>query len=362
MRVRISATHRRILLLITLIGGGLLASCVGDDDLRTETAVRAIAFASVMGEQEVVTRAGNTLGHDFVVYGYKCLGDGQQMVFDGYTINYDAGSANTSADNTSNYHYVGGKQTIKYWDFAASEYRFWGYTGSENHFKGNGRELVIPVTGLLEENEPATPYFSSLYIRKPVTSDVVTLEFKRPYSKVRMLFYTSDNRKAGDEIELTNITFAPNDGKKIYKAGSVKVTFPLDNALTAETVVVVPSTNDADVQSELAYRQVTLSSSDGYAPDHAVTAKTTLAADGTEFYYTLPMGEKNPDFTLKLTINGDDEQKTAIVPASYMQWNPNVLYTYIFKVSGASKKVEFYDVKIDPWDYGGSQEETWTNW
>lgn len=74
------------------------------------------------------------------------------------------------------------------------------------------------------------------------------------------------------------------------------------------------------------------------------------------------MGEKNPAFIMSAHINGDMEWKNAVVPATFMQWKPNYLYTYIFKITDASKKIELYDVKIDPWKYGGSQEEEWNNW
>lgn len=65
-------------------------------------------------------------------------------------------------------------------------------------------------------------------------------------------------------------------------------------------------------------------------------------------------------FTLSLNIDGDS--KTAVVPAAYMQWQPNTCYTYIFKITEAGKKIEIYDVLIEPWKYGGSQDEEWTNW
>lgn len=333
----------------------VLISCSDKEDLNTANEHHPIAFSSVEAEQETMTRAGSTLGRDFVVYGYKNVNSNEQTVFDGYAVKYEEGSANTSEDNTHDYSYVDGNQTLKYWDFSATEYRFWGYTGDKSNFSDNGKVLTIPISGLLSANEP-TPasYYSSLYIRQPVTSEVVKLEFKRPYSKIRVLFYTNDPLDANDEIPLTNITFKPEEEKKIYKSGTVKVTYSLDKA--TETVKAIPTAEDA--QERLAYQDVTLTPSEGYASDHAATAKTAFC---TDFYYTLPMDDQNPAFIMTVHVNNDTE-KTAVVPANFMQWKPNFIYTYIFKITEAGKKIEFYDVQIDPWKYGGSQEEEWRNW
>lgn len=392
--------HHNILtsLFLVLATVVALASCAGDDDLCQDVARRAIAFAPVESEQEAVTRAGRTLGHDFVVYGYKRLGDESQAVFDGYTVSYGAGTANTSDDNTHDYHYAGGEQTIKYWDMDASEYHFWGVwaeTDARELLSGDDSNVVTIPDVPLRVGDPAPEdgvLYSQLAVRCPVSEDVVHLAFKRPYAKIRIQFYTEEPiASAADNIELTGISLAPDATampplvNKVYGRGNVVVTYPLvaDNCGGSgrETVEV---DNLSMPQDELAFDAVTLTPELGVSVSTAVTAPideseglrlddmpgTSLKAPRREagevagrkyYYYPLPMGEKNPDFTLRLTINGEIV-KTAIVPAVLMQWRPNVLYTYIFKISGVSKKVELYDVKVEPWQYGGSQEETWTNW
>lgn len=314
-----------------------------------------------------MTRSAIPLERDFVVYGYKNVEDAYQAVFGGYNVKYREGSANTSEDNTHGYYYVGGEQTIKYWDYSATEYRYWGYTGGKSNFSNDGKALTIPVTGLLAASEPtSTAYFSSLYIRKPVSSDVVTLEFKRPYTKIRVLFYSSQPIDAGDKIIVSTPVFVPDQAAldplvtKVYKAGDVQITYPLDTEKTSEEFNATPSSASADALEGLSYKDVTLTHDAGTSLTNSVLAKTTLTAEGTEYYYTLPMGEKNPAFIMTATVSG--EQKTAVVPAEYMHWKPNYQYTYVFKITEAGKKMEFYDVMIDPWKYGGSQEEVWKNW
>lgn len=357
-----------------------------------------IAFASIAADQESTTRAdGPTLGHDFVVYGYKNVGGSQQTVFDGYTVKYRAGSANTSEDNTHGYYYVGiGNQSLKYWDFVASEYHFlgaWDERGDLTKFTDNANNKVLTIRDVpLRVGDPAPAYdvlYSSLIERRhPVTTDVVRLEFKRPYAQLRIQFYTSVPLEGDDVVKLSHISFAPDPEatspwvNKVYAKGDVKVTYPLTTSCTgdAHETVEVDKESLREPQDELLFEDVTLTSTLGTTSNTAITApidesgglrlddmpgsslntRAGEVAGKKYFYYPLPMGELNPAFTMRARV--DDEVKTAVVPANFMQWKPNFLYTYIFKITEAGKKIEFFDVKIDPWLYGGSQEVEWKNW
>lgn len=329
-----------------------------------------IAFASVTADQESITRA-MTLGKDFVVYGYKMVGDEEQTVFDEYTVKYLAGSAHTSADNTHSYYYVFDEQTLKYWDFAATEYHFWGAWRATSYRASfsEGKHNILTIHNVpLRVGEPAPEddvLFSALYERRPVSSDVVQLSFKRPYAQLRVQFYTSEPLKGDDVIQLTNIRFAPDPDasdllvNKVYAKGDVVVTYPLSgSSCTGNVHETVTVKNYNSPQDNLGFKDVTLDTTYGMTSDKAVTAP--VDDSGAYFYYPLPMGELNPSFTMTASV--DDEEKTAVVPATYMQWKANYVYTYIFKITEAGKKIEFYDVKIDPWHYGGSQKEEWKNW
>lgn len=353
-----------------------------------------IAFASVTADQESVTRAkATTLGKDFIVFGNKYAGGSKQTVFDGYTVRYLAGSAHTSQDNTHSYYYVFDDQTLKYWDFAASEYHFWGvWRATSDRATFAGDELTIHDVPL-RVGEPAPEddvLFSSLVVRYPVSTDVVLFRFKRPYAQLRIQFYTSEPLKDADVINLTGITFAPDPEatgpqvRVVYGKGDVIVTYPgsIDGCAGNgnETVKVAHLSSPQDA---LPFKGIQLTASAGTSSNNAVTAPiddsdgfqlgdmpgSPLKAPATRageqpgrkyYYYPLPMGELNPAFILKVSV--DDEVKTAVVPAAYMHWKPNHCYTYIFKITEAGKKMDFYDVKIDPWLYGGSQKEEWKNW
>lgn len=62
-----------------------------------------------------------------------------------------------------------------------------------------------------------------------------------------------------------------------------------------------------------------------------------------------------------MSVDGDDELKTAIVPSVYMHWKPNYQYTYIFKILEGG--LIFVDAKVEEgWKSGGTGSDKWTNW
>lgn len=306
-----------------------------------------------------MTRAATALAHDFVVFGYKTLNSTPQPVFNGYYVTYQNGSANTSEDNTHGYHYVNGGQTIKYWDFGATEYNFWAYTGDKTGFNTDGTTLTIDGLSLsvTEPTDINQKLFSRCYHRSPVSNEVVQLRFLRPYAKVRVMFYTTEELTGDDEIQLTDITFG-GGSSSIAKKGSMTVTYP-KSGTTPETVTVTIDSSPGSTIDALTFNNATLDATHGTASNNAILAVPTT---GTEWYYTLPLGTDGVAQPFTMQVNIDDDPKTVTVPAAYMHWEPNTPYTYIFKITEAGKKIELYDVQIDPWKYGGSQDEEWRNW
>lgn len=374
-----------------------LSSCRGEEEVPIVDEQRhPIAFTSVTDDQEQLTRAASPLARDFMVYAYKKMGDTEQEVIDGYTIWYRAGSASTSEENTHDYYYVGGNQALKFWDFGASMYHFWAVSAVSTDlatFSGTKHNTLTIPNVPLRVGEPGPDddvLYSALLVRHPVSAEVVRLNFKRPYAKLRVQFYTTETLAAGDELNLSGITFSPDPSatsplvNQVYSKGDVVVTYPttLDDATgDAHETVTVKALDKP--RPSLLFDAVKLTSELGVTSNTAVTAPiddtegfrlddmpgTSLKAPATRageepgrkyYYYPLPMGELNPAFTMQVSIDG--EEKTATVPAAYMQWKPNFFYTYIFKITEAGKKIEFFDVKIDPWHYGGSQDEEWRNW
>ena len=128
----------------------LLCSC-SHDDATVEQSVpepveqgTPIAFSSNTQEEKSVTRAPlKDKVQVFKVYGLKNNGpvgspySTYQEVFPGYLVKWVANTAGTSTTNTNDWEYVNqqdvgqDEQTIKYWDWSASAYRFFGVAGAD---------------------------------------------------------------------------------------------------------------------------------------------------------------------------------------------------------------------------------------
>lgn len=363
-----------------VLTASVLQSCVEKGDLidpePTPEKLVPITFGGEQaGEGSTVTRADQTLGHDFFIYGYKTLAaDNMSEVFKPYTVHYAANSAGSSEENTHNYYYVDpeNNQYIKYWDYSASEYRYWGYVPNNKIVASeDGRTLTITDIALSidepkgkdSENNDIDYLISSLnVVQKTDFGKVVLLRFVHPYAKVRVMVYSGENLVAdngttsGDVIALSNISFGPLDGsKKIISAGKLEVNYPSSGDTEIYRI------SSPETKNELKYQNINLTSYN-CASNTAATAipDETSSTSGTEYYYILPLasGVEPTDFKFSASYNGDT--KTATVPASFMNWKPNYSYTYIFKIFDGT--MLFVDAKIVEWEKGGSGSQTWPNW
>lgn len=267
-----------------------LASCSSDDFVGDNsgnlhgTTNGEIAFA---GGTAKITRANDRvgavaaelLGKKFIVAGFKGekLNDGivTKKVFDHYTVEWVANSAGTTADNTSDWKYVGltpqdglatvkGEQTIKYWDYSTGQYDYIAFsTGAAKLVTEteptNGE---VKVTKVDAENAKTAAYtikgtaedLSKCYIAdlitaynpkidgKPEYQKEVTLSFRNLTTKVRVALYEtipgysvkdvkfySDNRTKCEITEETPATlFASGTTAtdNFYGSGTATVFFP----------------------------------------------------------------------------------------------------------------------------------------
>lgn len=350
---------------LAMLVAASLVACSGDNvlsepDLRAEV---PIDFGGHITEQEQHTTravALEDLGlQSFHVWATKIVYGESQSLIDGYTVRYVAHSAGTTETNTEGWEYVdqAHNQYIKYWDYMADEYRFWAYAG-DNITKGNASEFIISGLKLSTVEPQSTSLFSKLNTTdKSGFNKTVVMEFMRPYSIVNVRFYTNDPLDDAQLVNISDIQFAPYGGQ-IYNEGSMTVTYP-EVATGLEYVI---HTTDK-VRQCFEYEDLALDAMHGTSSNNAVEAKpkeSSLTGQEPTAFYVLPMGNANPVFVLTASIN--EEIKTAAVPAAYMAWQPNTIYTYIFKVTDAGEKIELYDVQVDPWLYGGSKDEEFNNW
>lgn len=269
-----------------------LASCSSDDFVGDNsgnlhgTTNGEIAFA---GGTAKITRAGNHVGADaatllgkkFIVAGFKGekLNDGivTNKVFDHYTVEWGANSAGTTADNTSDWKYVGlnpqtglseittGKQTIKYWDYSTGQYDYIAFSTGKAELVTNVDPTVgqVKVTKVDAANAKTAAYtikgtaddLSKCYIAdlvtaynpkidgKPEYQKEVTLSFRNLTTKVRVALYEtipgysvkdvkfySDNTTQNSDIngiEATLFTEGNKNNNKFYGSGTATVFFPI---------------------------------------------------------------------------------------------------------------------------------------
>ena len=388
-----------------------LASCSSDDFLGENPGNGQNAANSVInfgGETGKTTRAANgtsvgakaadLLGNTFYVLGTKgTLPDNSpttSIVFDNYKVVWKENSAGTAADNTNDWEYVGvpktglhagseiTEQTIKYWDYSASQYDFIAYSVGKNKFATSGEAVDGTIVGTAIKT-PTTDNDLSYTLKGKKIEDLqkcyytdvttvknegiknkyskpVTFTFKNLTAKVRVAFYETIpgytvngiefyKNTTTDKGNLTNQDAAvlfTTDDYKLSTSGTIKVTYPKvgskntsDKAYNKAFVSVVKGA-DEETTKELGLGEVHYNEQ-GFL--NTTAKEANMAGPAGDNYFTPVLPAEGHALTLRLnytltSTDGSGETikvygATAVVPASYTAWQPNYAYTYIFKIS-----------------------------
>lgn len=392
------------------------ASCtndefVGEPSPSTEPVANneAILFRSATS---ALTRAEGSaaatlLDNNFVVEGVKYVSSEKKEVFDHYNVNWVDGTANTTASNTKNWEYVAqdqnikgtsaklssaSAQTIKYWDYAASQYDFVavslgkgvGTTPtyaelSDIDYEKIGTDVVYTLTGTTQEL--AAAYIADLVSvyntasHREFNTGAVTPKFRSLGTKIRFAFYetvpgysvsgltfynaggtsganatlhaaTAVYPSAGNK-GVMSISFPTVGESNISKTDYNKahVSFVLDGSGTATADVTIGALNyqTAPELGEATAKYLGRTSATAtYALPAGATAPTTEGANAAYYEVVLPYEtgaalNLKVDYTLTSTDGSGETIKvsgaTAVVPQVYTKWMPNYAYTYIFKIS-----------------------------
>ena len=381
-----------------------LASCSSDDFIgdtpgNVQSNTSAINFDGGTGKITRATlegdKAAKALNNNYVVYGYKTAQDkSTTTVFDHYTINWNNQAGKTES-NTCGWEYVGQKanslsklpgdkdQTIKYWDYSATQYDFVAFSfGLANQGEGEGKvkatavttnpKLSYTLTGAVEELEKC--FIADRITAKPTDAnkknnllvgykDNVQFNFRSLSTKVTMgiyetvpgysvkdvKFYSADNTKATDNKP----TLYATDKKIPAGNGTVTVTFPTEtekesdyNKAHVEFTAATGSEKSSSIQFgtlSTVEREKQENTTTGFIGRDITTFSTPKKDDGKTKVYEVVIPAKVGDLTLKVdytleSIDGSGETitvtgATAVVPGKYTNWEPNYAYTYIFKIS-----------------------------
>ena len=388
-----------------------LASCSSDDFLgenpgNLQNATTAINFG---GEAGKITRAtaAEMLNGQFKVYGVKITnGTISHNVFPNYYV-WDVADKNTTS-NTDGWEYVGAKhatdlgtgqitldkdQTIKYWDYSATEYRFvagspiaaFSYNTTWNETTGT-HITDVDVTGLaghIEANNTTTALNTDpIYIADPVKvvkdnyKDPVTFSFKRQQAMVRVGIYETI-----PGYTITGIKFYAYDTTD----GKLKVTTGKNIILTSATQdyfvggsnvtgnVTYTGWDTATPSYTFAYKNNLTKSKNWYAGEliNGVEATTSSETDVAKLYGTDGDMSTTGYFTVLPTqattaspilikcdyeLSADDRSgevihvtgATAAIPAAFSKWEANTRYTYLFKISQATNGTTGKPADNDP--------------
>ena len=378
-----------------------LASCTSDDFLgdtpgNVQSNTSAINFDGGTGKITRATTqtgadAAKTLGNSYVVYGYKTVNDVPTTVFDHYTIKWK-GLKDKTESNTQGWEYVGqnpnslsslttgAEQTIKYWDYSATQYDFVAFSfGTAKQGDGEGEVKATAVTTTPKLSYTLTGAVNDLakcFIADRITANSTTtgkdnllvqyqkdvqFNFRSLSTKVTMgiyetisgysvkdvKFYSAENTKATDNkptLYAANATIPSGNG-------TISVTFPttdVNNTDYNKAHVEFAAATESDKSSSIQFGN--LSTVEKEKEEKGTTGfigrditEFSTPKEGTNKKYEVVIPAKVGALTLKVdytleSIDGSGETikvtgATAVVPEKYTNWEPNYAYTYIFKIS-----------------------------
>lgn len=374
-----------------LISALCLLSCSSEQD-KPETPEPkpnvGIAFggANDIWQDAPTTRSGETgletLFQSFRVWGYKnyaATPNSPQVIMDGYRVNFTLSSAGTTESNTADWEYVGlthhsTTQTIKYWDYSASSYRFYAYTpadapitpasSADNSSASSGTQtsttenvFQIPFAYSEDATAKSVPYISDLWFSNNTAATspygkCVTLCFSPLIAKVRFKFTYPANTK---RITITDILFGdsrfiknPSSAQTPLK-GTIKATYPLTGTETPASYTPSFDWKTSVDTDATGFLGLTIPYEEAGDAIHLLQDKNQY----NKWYYVPPFNiaqYKQGTYTISAIIDGN--KTLATVPAEYMQWKAGYQYTYIFKITETGSLIAFSQLEVEEWQPG----------
>ena len=314
-------------------------------------------------------------------------------VFDHYTIKWN-GLKDKTESNTCGWEYVGQKanslsslegdkdQTIKYWDYSASQYDFVAFSfGKATQGDEEGKVTASKIdntpsytlTGNV--NELAKCFIADRITATPKETttkkanllvgykDDVQFNFRSLSTKVTMGIYeTIPGYSVKDVVFYSDKTTAlsgENNKPTLYAAsasipsgkGTITVKFPTTdenntdyNKAHVEFKAATGSNNSSSIQFgklSTVDKENEEKGTTGFIGRDITTFSTPKEGNNKKYEVVIPARvgalTLKVDYTLE-SIDGSGETikvtgATAVVPEKYTNWEPNYAYTYIFKIS-----------------------------
>lgn len=404
---------KKIYLILVAAAGMTVASCTeesvvtganefGINGGESSAIVFSGSSAATTRADYVGAEAAGKLGNNFVVMGVKSDGTpvNENPVYDHYNVNYKANTANTTTSNTNDWEYVGqakhafgptGDQTIKYWDYAKSQYDFIAYSkGTATAVYADGdydKDANVQYTEITPATLTTSAYtikgkaseLAKTYIADLVTAyrtadynKVVKFKFRSLSAKVRVALYETVPGYSVKDVQFYSAggDASPNTTAKLYTTGSEvfneEGTYTVYYPTTGSTKTTNTDYNKAHLSFVPAASTGTATvkgfgtldnTNTGADPeDQEATGKVYLGRTSSEATYAGENTTENPHYytivipnetgaVLNLKVNYtlvstdgsgetiDVKGALAQVPAIYAKWTSGYAYTYIFKIS-----------------------------
>lgn len=326
---------------------------------------------------QIGSRAGEgetgleTLFSSFRVWGFKTKtethqdgGNGTaviQKVMDGYLVDWDLkngweyiGKQNTFLNTT---------QTIKYWDYSASSYRFMAYAYNDKTTEVTASTdanlskttFSIPYAFSNDATSTTTPYISELWVSNNQSTgqnkygDQVKLTFAPLIAKVRFKFKYAD----GQEPQITEISFKDSRWQK-DATGNWQWTANEAKTPIEGTIVISYPLSETKTQVSKDWENTQVGPLELTIPYEEKADPIHQTDTYQKWYYMPPMDiAKYTQGTYIITANVNGNPVSATVDSEYTQWKAGCQYTYTFKISETNTSISFAEVQVEQWRENG---------
>ena len=405
-----------------------LVSCsenefTGDESIRESNEGGAISFdlnvpAVTRATERSGAEAAGDLNNQFIIWGEKNEASGTaaseaNLVFKNYKVEYTTSSAYTTTSNTKDWEYVGltpyagtyvspaieGTQSIKYWDYSATNYTFTAVSALSDDITNEKVKITKTTSGstmydkgyVIDVKSGANT--DKIFIadrNNPTLGDGkdrtatntrggnVTMKFRNFMSKIRFGIYEDI---PGYKVKITKVYYHSTnstdnfgvDGKFIVPGEKTQFTVTYESANNKAIANVVgwndgndsndPSTQDyfETAKDDASFPKTTvpflsateIGTSAPAATFNKSVQKTNESAVEDKVYTTiLPFTSNNTNLKLKIDyrlISQDTGEtiditgKEVEVPSQYCQWKSNYAYSYLFKITDS----DLYPITFD---------------
>lgn len=249
-------------------------------------------------------------------------------------------------------------QYLKYWDKSSQSVEFYAYAPYINGdatatIDYSSKTITIPIKDGYDDESKHEYMFAYKKVENGEYGNEVQLNFKRISARLNIKFYEDVK---GYKVDILNLMEDDNSGVAaapakavvgsdntttyqygtLYHKGGAKIDFSNTNPLLTVTG------NSAETFNRDAQDHIKFAIPTGTLPEEKTDAKSSATN-----YYVIPANDNNTQtgltFHVTYKLTSEDTGETIIVRNAtvhvkydYCKWQPNYVYTYIFRITKSS--------------------------